>query len=235
MYPDDPAFADALEREKLAALKEFAYGASHEINNPLANIATRAQALLMEEQHPEKRRKLATIVAQAMRAHEMISDLMLFAKPPEPELKRIEVLPLLEQVVASLQPQIREQNTSVEVSVEPTDLWLTADEVQLTVAVQSLVRNALEALQEGGCISVSAHREENHVVVSVQDDGPGISPETRRHIFDPFYSGREAGRGLGFGLCKCWRIAEMHGGRIVVESEPGSGATFTLLFPLPAT
>src|SRR3954468_13179505 len=75
-------FTSALEHAKLAALKEFAYGASHEINNPLANISTRAQALLAEEPHPERRKKLATIVAQALRAHEMISDLMLFAKPP---------------------------------------------------------------------------------------------------------------------------------------------------------
>ncbi len=75
-------FERRLEEEKLAALVELAYGASHEINNPLANIATRAQVLLREEPHPERRRMLSAIHAQAMRAHEMIADLMLFARPP---------------------------------------------------------------------------------------------------------------------------------------------------------
>ena len=65
----------------------------------------------------------------------------------------------------------------------------------------------------------------------VTDTGPGISPEVRRHLFDPFYSGREAGRGLGFGLAKCWRIITDHGGQIDITSEPGRGATFVLRLP----
>jgi hypothetical protein len=69
----------------------------------------------------------------------------------------------------------------------------------------------------------------------VADNGPGIGPDVRRHLFDPFYSGREAGRGLGFGLPKCWRIARSHGGRIDVESTPGRGATFVVTLPRRAT
>ena len=86
-------FAEAVERAKLEAMKELAYGAGHEINNPLANIATRAQTLLQEETDPEKRRKLAAINAQAFRAHEMIADLMLFARPPQGELVPLTILP----------------------------------------------------------------------------------------------------------------------------------------------
>ena len=66
-------------------------------------------------------------------------------------------------------------------------------------------------------------------ILSVTDNGPGIPPHVRPHVFDPFYSGREAGRGLGFGLPKCWRIDELHGGRIEVDSEPGAVATFRLI------
>ena len=76
-------FEERLEQEKLAALKELAYGAGHEVNNPLANIAARAQTLLEDEVDPERRRKLIAIHRQAMRAHEMIADLMLFARPPQ--------------------------------------------------------------------------------------------------------------------------------------------------------
>src|SRR6266576_6855302 len=80
-------FSAAVEAAKLQALYNFAYGLSHEINNPLANISARAQTLLVDEQNPERRRKLATIVQQAFKAHEMIADLMLFARPP---LRRLE-------------------------------------------------------------------------------------------------------------------------------------------------
>src|SRR4051812_4979982 len=87
-------FEAAVETAKLQALYNFAYGLSHEINNPLANIATRAQTLLVEERDPERRRKLATIVQQAFRAHEMIADLMLFARPPTPKLETVDLAKL---------------------------------------------------------------------------------------------------------------------------------------------
>src|SRR5437867_12492917 len=102
-------FAAALEAAKLQALYNFAYGLSHEINNPLANIATRAQTLLVDEKDPERRRKLATIVQQAFRAHEMIADLMLFARPPTLRLEAVDLAKLADTVVAEMQEQAREQ------------------------------------------------------------------------------------------------------------------------------
>lgn len=224
-------FSGAVERAKLAALKEFAYGASHEINNPLANISTRAQALLAEEKHPERRKKLATIAAQAMRAHEMISDLMLFAKPPPLELADLRLADLIGTMVGECAADAAEQKTRLSIHVEPPDLVLRGDGTQLGAALKALVRNALEALGEGGLVEVHASSDDQQAMLSVTDDGPGIPPQVREHIFDPFYSGREAGRGLGFGLPKCWRIAQMHGGSITVESEPVEGTTFRLVIP----
>lgn len=228
-------FSGAVERAKLAALKEFAYGASHEINNPLANISTRAQALLSEEQHPERRKKLATIVAQAFRAHEMISDLMLFAKPPPLQLSEIVVNDWIAAVVAECQAEGGAQQVDLSTSIEPPGLTLRGDATQLAVALKALLRNAFEALTEGGDVSIVGRENESEIAISVTDNGSGIEPHVREHLFDPFYSGREAGRGLGFGLPKCWRIAELHGGRVVVESEFRGGATFTLLLPRDQT
>src|SRR3990172_466304 len=95
-------FSAELERQKLEAMKELAYGASHEINNPLANIAARAQTLLRDEADPQRQRKLAAIHRQAMRAHEMIADLMLFARPPAMNVAACDLPRLVQQVVDEL-------------------------------------------------------------------------------------------------------------------------------------
>src|SRR5436305_11183742 len=98
-------FAPAVESAKLQALYNFAYGLSHEINNPLANISARAQTLLVDEKDPERRRKLATIVQQAFKAHEMIADLMLFARPPAMRPEEVDLAKLAHTVVAEMQEQ----------------------------------------------------------------------------------------------------------------------------------
>src|SRR5437868_15524952 len=100
--PHGTEFSAAVEAAKLQALYNFAYGLSHEINNPLANIATRAQTLLVDEKDAERRRKLATIVQQAFRAHEMIADLMLFARPPAANLKDVDLVSLVNAVVGEV-------------------------------------------------------------------------------------------------------------------------------------
>ena len=89
-------------------------------------------------------------------------------------------------------------------------------------------KRGIEALGGQGHIRIELGRGADGVEIRVRDDGPGISPEERRHIFDPFYSARQAGRGLGLGLSKCWRIITNHGGRIVVEEQPGGGACFLI-------
>jgi hypothetical protein len=233
-------FSATLEREKLDALKELAYGASHEINNPLANISTRAQTLLRDETDPERRKKLATINSQAFRAHEMIADMMLFARPPRLELKAVDLHDVVTDVLAELAPQAAAQGTQLVARIgKEQSAAAIADGTQLRVALHAVVRNALEAVAAGGRVDVALETslpdngepEGCPLRIVVSDTGPGISPEVRRHLFDPFYSGREAGRGLGFGLSKCWRILVAHGGRIDVESESGRGAKFVLCLP----
>ena len=230
-------FEQTLQQEKLESLRQFAYGASHEINNPLANISTRAQTLLRDEPDPERRKRLATINTQAFRAHEMISDLMLFVRPPALRPTEFDLGALIRQVVTELEPLAVDQGTRLEYAPPLAPLMITADRLQLAVALKSLCVNSLEALPADGIVEVSVRREpptrpdNSAIAIAVRDTGSGISPAARRHLFDPFYSGREAGRGLGLGLSKCWRIVTLHGGRIDVESEPGHGATFTIRLP----
>ena len=217
-------YASELEREKLAAIKELAYGASHEINNPLANIATRAQTLLMDEVDPKRQRALAAINRQSFRAHEMIADLMLFAKPPRLEMGPVDPVEILGIVTEELATIADECDCKILIDVVDDCPHVQADAVQLGVVLQALVRNSLEALKPGdirGQVTIVAEPtpDRSAVVFRVADNGPGISPEIRRHLFDPFFSGREAGRGLGFGLAKAWRIVDEHGGTIEVDSS----------------
>jgi hypothetical protein len=233
----DDEFRRALEIEKLDALKELAYGASHEINNPLANISARAQTLLRDERDPRRRRMLSSIHSQAMRAHEMIADLMLFARPPKLVPKTVDLVRLVDDVVAELSEDAVRREATIERLGTRGPVMVQADDVQLGVVLRAMGTNALEAIRGEGRIQLEVRVERSDdqtcwARIIVTDDGPGIPPRVRRHLFDPFFSGREAGRGLGFGLSKCWRIVTDHGGRIDVESPITGGAIFTVSLPM---
>lgn len=224
-------FARAVQTARLEAMKELAYGAGHEINNPLANISARAQTLLAEERDPERRRKLAAINTQAFRAHEMIADMMLFARPPQLKPGEVNLCELLARITQDLQARALEQRTGLTFERLEQPLTIRADAVQLTVAIAAVCVNALEALREGGRIDVHVHPLHHADYVAelvVADDGPGIPAEVRPRLFDPFFSGREAGRGLGMGLAKCWRIVTSHGGEIAVEDRSPRGTIFRI-------
>ncbi len=240
----EQTFAAAVERAKLDALKEFAYGASHEINNPLANISARAQTLLQDERDPERRRRLAAINAQAFRAHEMIADVMLFARPPRMERRPMDLATLVASLLDEMAEAAAAQHTQF-IWLPPTEsIVASVDPVHFRVALKALVANSLEALAEGGRIEILVRRggdltkdnsatlpASDAVEILISDSGPGIPAQIRPHIFDPFFSGREAGRGLGMGLPKCWRIVRENGGRIDVESVAGRGSTFRIMLP----
>jgi len=236
-------FAGQLEREKIEAAKELAYGAGHEINNPLANISARAQTMLSDTTDPETRRKLAAIHAQARRAHEMIADLMLFARPPAIEREDFDLRLLIAACGEELRERALAQHTQLVLDLPHDPVPVRADRAQLAVAVRALVTNALEAVALGGQVQVSLAAgasnarpsHEQAVEITVIDTGPGIPDEVRPRLFDPYFSGREAGRGLGMGLCKCWTIVTGHGGTIDVESGPSGGARFKIAIPAPAT
>jgi signal transduction histidine kinase len=230
-------FDRRLEHAKLESLKELAYGASHEINNPLANIAARAQTLLTDESDPERARKLTAIHRQALRAHEMISDLMLFARPPKITPQPIDLQKLVNRIVEEQREFANEHDVALVSELTDQTLEVLADETQLGVAVHAVVKNALEAVFPGGHVRVGARAQEmgarRFAEICVRDDGPGIPDTVRPHVFDPFFSGREAGRGLGFGLSKCWRIVTDHGGQVIVAEPASGGAEFRIQLPLP--
>lgn len=233
----DHDFQRQLEHEKLLSLKELAHGAAHEINNPLANISTRAETLLRSESDPERRRLLSVIYSQAMRVTEMISDMMMFAKPPQVDAQHVDLVAIARRAVDEMQELAVQQGAVVRGPSGAGPLLVAGSTDQLVEAIKSLCRNSLESCGPGGVVEVQVDCRPGSdiaapatVLVEVTDNGAGIAEEVRQHMFDPFYSGREAGRGLGFGLSKCWRIVGLHGGRVEVENLP-DGARLRIELP----
>ena len=173
-----------------------------------------------------------------MRAHEMISDMMLFAHPPVARLQTTSIRLMMTRVVdelASLIDRVPDCEFRVIISagVDRAEL----DATQIAVAIKSLVRNSVESLeganQQQAEIEIRIDRTELGMIqFVVSDNGEQIRSDIVDHLFDPFFSGREAGRGLGFGLSKVWSIAEMHGGRIEYSAEQDSGPQFILSVPM---
>ncbi|MCA8995427.1 MAG: HAMP domain-containing histidine kinase, partial [Planctomycetaceae bacterium] len=208
---------------KLESLAEFCAGAGHEINNPLGTITGRVEQLLSLEENPERRRLLTQIGGQCYRIRDMIGDTMLFARPPIPcpvwnHLAEVCRETLQKQAVSG-----SESGGSVTCNIsEEAAVW--ADPVQLRVVLNELLRNALEATQADGEILIAFFRSDlrgrHGAVLSVSHSAGELSFEEWEHCLDPFYSGKSAGRGLGFGLSKCWRIVTQHAGtfRLVRQS-----------------
>ena len=220
-----------LLHEKLASLKEFTYGASHELNNPLFNISSRAQVLLRDEEDPERRRKLSTIYAHAMRASEMINDIASAARPPKPAFEKVDLSILVADVVEELTPAADEQATRLTFRNAESSKIVDGDREQIALAVREVVVNALEGLKRStrrGEVDIALGSAGDFAEIVVSDNGPGMDDRARRHMFDPFFSGYESGRGLGFGLTKSWQIVQSHGGVIVVDSQPQRGTTCTI-------
>ena len=221
---------------RLDAIRELAYGAGHEINNPLANIAARAQALLLDEADAERRRRLATIVDQAFRARDMIGGLMIFARPPRPSVQREEIAAVLTAVIDSLRETAEQHGVRLALTLPLESIGVEIDRGQIEDALRQVLLNAIESIAGGGTVGVEAASApvgaEAACMVTITDNGIGMSQETVERMFDPFFSGREAGRGVGLGLSKALRLIDANGGAIAVDSRPRQGTTVSIRLPV---
>jgi signal transduction histidine kinase len=262
------AEAERLQALKLGALAEFAAGAGHEINNPLAVISGQAQYLLKKvasgqwpvlgepaafaagsgPHHQAANAagspttdpcplttSLETIVAQAHRIHQILRDVMQFARPPQPALETVDLAVLVRQIVTSLEELAGQRQVRLIGPNSDPPIYGAVDPAQIRVALSCLLRNAIEAAPSGpdggGWASIRLHAAAEHVEIVVEDNGPGPSLPQRDHLFDPFFSGRPAGRGRGLGLPTAWRMARQHGGDVTF-TRPAEGPTrFVLTLP----
>ncbi|MFO1063374.1 MAG: HAMP domain-containing sensor histidine kinase [Pirellulales bacterium] len=231
----ESAFSDRVATDAKRIAYDMAYGLSHELNNPLANIATRARLLAEGETDARKLSMLAAIVDQAMRGGEMLGDLMLYARPPQLETVETPMAEFLADFVRDARPWIQSRGLEfVDQSCTTcVTLSMLCDPKSLREALWAILRNAIEAAKSR--ITLSAKRSPTSrslIYISVIEDGLGFSDQALERAFHPYYSGREAGRGLGLGLPKARRIAELHGGSLHVHNLPTGGSEACLAIPL---
>ncbi len=221
---------------KLAALAELAAGAGHEINNPLAVISGNAQRLARTEPDTARGESLQTIIRQTERIAGIIRDLMQFARPPQPNLRRVAATEILHAVRDQIAAFAEEKGVRLELTSAPTADFVRCDVAQLEHALAAILRNGIEAAGREGWVRLGcAEGDDEFIHFSVEDSGPGLSAASREHAFDPFYCGRSAGRGRGLGLPTAWQLARQNGGELRHDPIDGEPTRFVLRVPRSIT
>ncbi|MCI0548758.1 MAG: ATP-binding protein [Candidatus Rokubacteria bacterium] len=221
--------------ERLAAAGELAAGMAHEIRNPLAAIVNATTLLGAEEilTREERASTLAAVKTEARRLNRILSDFLVFARPLEPRFLLADVRDVVEHVTSLIRDDRgRARGVELRVDVDPTVPAFPFDRDQMTQVVWNIALNGIEAMDGRGRLSLEVLRQDGHVALAISDTGRGIPAAEQRRVFEPFYSRKGGGSGLGLTIAD--RIVAAHGGRIEVQSVPGRGTRITLLFPTSA-
>ena len=225
-----------LEAEKLSALGRLSANVAHEIRNPLTAIGGFAKRL--EKGLPEKtveKEHAKIIVHEVARLERILRDTLIFSREAKFHLRHADMNDLLVWTEVNFAELCREKNLLLTVRPAPGLPPCIVDEDQIRQALDNLVTNAIDAMADGGTLTLATRTEcENgthYVVIDVSDTGPGISVDLVKRIFEPFYSTKVIGQGTGLGLSICKKIMEEHHGSIRVSAAPGGGAIFSLYIP----
>jgi two-component system sensor kinase FixL len=216
------------EEAGLARIGELAAVLAHEVKNPLAAVSGAVQVLADKLPAEEDREIIDEVLRRLDGLGAMMSDLLLFARPPKPRLAPIQLTDLIESLVAFMRLDQSWQGLTVHVSGEAP--LVMADGELLKVALQNVLVNAVQAMEGHGRLTVTLGQSPGHVHIDVTDTGPGISEAAGARLFTPFYTTKA--RGTGLGLPTVRRIAEAHGGVVEVRATGPSGTT--IRFTLPA-
>lgn len=227
--------------EKLAAVGRLAAGVVHEINNPLATIAACAESLekrfaegafACSQDADDLREYLGLIREEAFRCKTITNGLLDFSRLRAGQRAPVDMNQLVKGAARLVTHQQRGDDIQIEIEAEENLPMVAGDVGQLQQAVVALATNAIDAMPEGGTLTLRAIHKGSRVLVQVKDTGVGIAPENMTKIFDPFFTTKDVGRGTGLGLAVCYGILSDHGGRLDVRSSVGMGTTFTITLPV---
>nr|MBP7055843.1 PAS domain S-box protein [Candidatus Omnitrophota bacterium] len=217
--------------QRLALLGELVAEMAHEVNNPLMIIAGKAQLYLMKHREDkELADNLKIILDECMRAKEIIHNLLVFSKPSKGEVKEADIKKTLDDIVMLLEHQYKLAGISIvkNYGKDIPGVWI--DEKGIQAVAMNLLKNAAESMPQGGTITVSIYTDGGFLKIDFNDTGSGIDPENIAKLFQPFFTTKENGTGLGLPVC--YGIIKAHGGEIKVKSDLGIGTTMTIMIPL---
>lgn len=221
---------EVTQSERLKTVATLAAGMAHEIKNPLASIKTFAEYLPQKYDEPDYRAKFTKIITQEVdRMNSLIQRLLEFARPGEPQLSRIHASPLIQETLEFLQGTLLKKQIQVTTQLTQED-EVIADAGQMKQVLLNLFMNSVEAMQQAGTIRVATVRENGHLNLTVSDTGPGIAKKDLSRVFDPFYTTKANGGGLGLSVVHS--IIREHGGRVTIHSDAGRGTTVRVQLPV---
>ena len=222
-----------IHSERFAAVGEAAAYVTHEIKNPLMVIGGLAgQVARRLTEDSAAREKLHIIQGEVRRLESFLGELRDFLRPVHPNKQEVDLNAIILEVKALMSPAAEEKGLNLEDVLDPRLPRLQADPNQLNQVLVNLIKNAMEATENGDRITLSTGSEDGQVWFSIQDNGKGMSPEVQEKVFHPFFTTKEKGTGLGLAVIH--KIITDHNGTIALETVPGVGSTFTIRLPLKA-
>jgi signal transduction histidine kinase len=229
---------DFVRAARLAGLGTMAAGIAHEINNPLASIASCAEGLERKLRagrlEPAQELEYLQIIArEAYRAHEITSRLLEFARGEGTLRVPVSLPDLLREIEVLLDHRLRARGLSLNVRCDGDMPVLEGDPGECKQVLLNLIHNAIDASPQGGSIELVCRRDDGGVVLEVEDQGPGVPAADVDRIFDPFFTTKQPGKGTGLGLAIVHRIVEAHGGTVEVSRSRSGGALFRVRIPAP--
>jgi two-component system NtrC family sensor kinase len=221
-----------LQSEKLAAMGRLTSQIAHELNNPIYGIMNTLELLKTEIPPESKRRRILELsLSETQRLAEMLRNMLSFSKPEEEKRRPVKINELVEGILLMMEKQMKEANIKMETHFDDGIPEVMASTNQMRQVLLNMFKNAKEAMPKGGTLIIRTSRENNKVLIHIQDTGVGIPEEIRNRIFEAFFTTKQKVKGVGLGLSVCYGIIKDHGGEIKVESEEGIGTTFTISLP----
>ena len=219
--------------DRLATLGQLAAGVAHEINEPLGSMLGFAQLVKKHPLLPDDARKdMEKIEAASLHAREVVKKLMLFGRQMPPRKTQVDINRMIEEGLYFIKSRCEKSDVEIRLSLSPDLPTITVDQSQIYQALVNLVVNAVQAMPEGGLLTITTRCDQAAISLVVEDTGIGMDEETQKKIFMPFFTTKEIHEGTGIGLSVVHGIIASHGGRIFVDSEPGKGSRFEILLPI---